>query len=164
MRNGERHPSSGDRIANVKTYTVVLSPNEGSSYWSVTCPAMPGSVSQGIGRKGALKNILEAMEGDIKHGPRLVPGYDPITADFFRPMFRNALIVNSGFDYQKAINYITAGHADAVAFGALFIANPDLPERFRRFGAAAPLNAGNPATYYGSGEVGYIDYPALADS
>ncbi len=47
----------------MKTYTVVLSPNEGSSYWSATCPAMPGSVSQGTGRKGALKNILEAMEG-----------------------------------------------------------------------------------------------------
>jgi predicted RNase H-like HicB family nuclease len=47
----------------MELYTVVLAPNEGSSYWTITCPAMPGCLSQGIGRKGALKNILEAMEG-----------------------------------------------------------------------------------------------------
>lgn len=44
-------------------YTVVLAPNEGSELWSVTCPAMPGCLSQGEGRDGALRNILEAMEG-----------------------------------------------------------------------------------------------------
>ena len=109
----------------------------------------------------AYVHILEAMEGDVKHGPRLVPGYEAISVSFFRPLFRNALIVNSQFDYAKATQYITNGYADAVAFGALFIANPDLPERFRRFGAEAPLNPGNPATYYGNGEKGYTDYPAL---
>jgi antitoxin HicB len=44
-------------------YTVVLAPNEGSSYWTVTVPALPGCVSQGIGKKGALRNVREAMEG-----------------------------------------------------------------------------------------------------
>ena len=61
--------------AGMTSYTVVLAPNEGSSYWTITCPAMPGVVSQGIGRKGALRNIVEAMElwlevaSEDGHGP-----------------------------------------------------------------------------------------------
>ncbi len=50
--------------------------------------------------------------------------------------------------------------ADVVAFGRLFIANPDLPERFRREG---PLNHYDRPTFYGGGARGYTDYPALAD-
>ncbi|MNO02444.1 N-ethylmaleimide reductase [compost metagenome] len=53
---------------------------------------------------------------------------------------------------------MTAGKADAVAFGVPFIANPDLPARLA---ADAPLNAANPQTFYGRGPVGYIDYPRL---
>jgi 2,4-dienoyl-CoA reductase-like NADH-dependent reductase (Old Yellow Enzyme family) len=53
---------------------------------------------------------------------------------------------------------LKAGEADAVAFGKLFIANPDLP---RRFALNAPLNAPVPETFYGPGPVGYTDYPAL---
>jgi N-ethylmaleimide reductase len=48
--------------------------------------------------------------------------------------------------------------ADAVAFGRLFIANPDLPERFR---LNAPLNSLDEATLYGGAEQGYTDYPAM---
>jgi N-ethylmaleimide reductase len=48
--------------------------------------------------------------------------------------------------------------ADAVAFGRLFIANPDLPERFRLH---ASLNALDEATLYGGAEKGYTDYPVL---
>jgi 2,4-dienoyl-CoA reductase-like NADH-dependent reductase (Old Yellow Enzyme family) len=54
---------------------------------------------------------------------------------------------------------LAAGEADAVAFGQLFIANPDL---VARFATHAPLNAPQPATYYGSGPEGYTDYPNLA--
>jgi 2,4-dienoyl-CoA reductase-like NADH-dependent reductase (Old Yellow Enzyme family) len=52
------------------------------------------------------------------------------------------------------------GKADAVAFGKLFIANPDLPARFARH---APLNRPEPSTFYAHGAQGYIDYPALAE-
>jgi N-ethylmaleimide reductase len=52
---------------------------------------------------------------------------------------------------------VSAG-ADLVSFGRPFIANPDLVERLRRNG---PYNEGNRATYYGGGEAGYTDYPAL---
>ncbi|MCU1252854.1 MAG: alkene reductase, partial [Edaphobacter sp.] len=48
--------------------------------------------------------------------------------------------------------------ADAVAFGKLFIANPDLPARFAK---GLPLNRPNAATFYAPGPEGYIDYPAL---
>ena len=50
------------------------------------------------------------------------------------------------------------GEADAVAFGVLFIANPDLP---RRFAINAPLNVPDPTTFYAEGPRGYIDYPFL---
>lgn len=53
---------------------------------------------------------------------------------------------------------IASGIADAIAFGRLFIANPDLPERFRR---GASLNEPDPSTFYGGGEKGYTDYPFM---
>jgi 2,4-dienoyl-CoA reductase-like NADH-dependent reductase (Old Yellow Enzyme family) len=53
---------------------------------------------------------------------------------------------------------LAAGEADAVAFGVLFIANPDLPERFAQ---DAPLNTPDPSTFYAKGERGYTDQPAL---
>jgi 2,4-dienoyl-CoA reductase-like NADH-dependent reductase (Old Yellow Enzyme family) len=52
-----------------------------------------------------------------------------------------------------------SGEADAVAFGQLFIANPDLPQRLR---INAPLNQPQPETFYHPGAEGYTDYPALA--
>lgn len=57
-------------------YTVVLAPNEGSSYWTVTVPALPGCVSQGIGKKGALRNVREAMELWLEVSSE--EGYGPI--------------------------------------------------------------------------------------
>ena len=51
-----------------------------------------------------------------------------------------------------------SGAADLVAYGKAFLANPDLPERFRR---QAPLNVPDPASFYGGDGRGYTDYPAL---
>lgn len=72
--------------------------------------------------------------------------------------FGGVYIANEGFTFETANKAIAAGEADAVAFGTLFIANPDLP---RRFALQAPLNPPNPVTFYGSGSGGYTDYPAL---
>jgi N-ethylmaleimide reductase len=55
---------------------------------------------------------------------------------------------------------VSAGHADAIAFGRTFIANPDLVERIR---SGAPLNPYNRATFYGGEEAGYTDYPTLTE-
>lgn len=72
--------------------------------------------------------------------------------------FGGIYIANQVFTKEKAEAAIAGGKADAVAWGQLFIANPDLP---RRFVENAPLNTPHPETFYGSGPVGYTDYPAL---
>ncbi len=89
-------------------------------------------------------------------GPRDLPGFDFAAA---RQAFRGAYIANNGYDRQMAIDAVESGRADAVAFGRLFIANPDLVTRLKR---GAALNAPNPQTFYTPGPVGYTDYPALA--
>ena len=73
-----------------------------------------------------------------------------------KEIFGGPLIANENFDLESAQRVIADGEADAVAFGRMFIANPDLPARFA---AAAPLNPPNPATFYASGPQGYTDYP-----
>lgn len=72
--------------------------------------------------------------------------------------FGGPFIVNENFTLDSAQAALDAGQADAVAWGKLFIANPDLPRRFK---LNAPLNEPNAATFYAQGEVGYTDYPAL---
>jgi N-ethylmaleimide reductase len=83
------------------------------------------------------------------------------TFDFavMRRCFKGAYIANAGYDQARAEAALASGYADLVAFGALFIANPDLPERFAK---KAPLNAPDPSTFYGGNEKGYTDYPFLS--
>jgi N-ethylmaleimide reductase len=93
--------------------------------------------------------------------PSGAPGEHPapdLSARFFRPIFPGTLIVAGGYTLERANAVLKAGLADLIAFGQPFLANPDLVERLRR---GAPLNAPNPATYYGGGAEGYIDYPTL---
>jgi N-ethylmaleimide reductase len=76
-----------------------------------------------------------------------------------REKYRGTLIVAGGFDRDTAEAWLEQGKADLIAFGRKFIANPDLPERFR---GRLPLNRDDPTTYYGGGPKGYTDYPSLA--
>ncbi|MFA7240070.1 MAG: alkene reductase [Sulfuricellaceae bacterium] len=76
-----------------------------------------------------------------------------------RRCFKGLYIANGGYDKTRANAALAAGAADLVAFGVPFIANPDLVERMIR---NAPLNAPDPATFYGGDEKGYTDYPFLA--
>jgi N-ethylmaleimide reductase len=69
-----------------------------------------------------------------------------------------AWMVNNGYDRPMAETAVAEGEADLVAFGQLYIANPDLVERLR---ANAPLNAPDRRTLYGGGAAGYTDYPFL---
>jgi len=66
--------------------------------------------------------------------------------------------VNENFSKETAEAAISAGEADAVAFGKDYIANPDLVRRLKE---GTPLNAWDSATFYACGEKGYIDYPEL---
>jgi N-ethylmaleimide reductase len=83
--------------------------------------------------------------------------------DFDWPTLRRAfagpVILNGGYDAAKAEAAIADGGADLVSFGVAFLANPDLPERFR---SRASLNAPHRSTFYGGGEEGYTDYPFMA--
>lgn len=84
--------------------------------------------------------------GDKRIGPQL------------KKAFGGVYIANEGFTQQTAEQVIKAGEADAVAFGKTFIANPDLPRRFKE---GAPLNPWDNSTFYAPGPKGYTDYPAL---
>jgi 2,4-dienoyl-CoA reductase-like NADH-dependent reductase (Old Yellow Enzyme family) len=74
--------------------------------------------------------------------------------------FGGVVVTNEGYALETAEEVLERGEADAVAFGKLFIANPDLPKRFAE---NAALNSPTPETFYSEGETGYIDYPALPE-
>jgi N-ethylmaleimide reductase len=99
----------------------------------------------------AFIHMIEGATG----GPRDVPGFD---FGWARKTFKGTYIANNGYDREMALKAVESEHADAVAFGRLYIANPDLVQRLKQ---NAPLNAPNPQTFYTPGEIGYIDYPAL---
>jgi N-ethylmaleimide reductase len=75
-----------------------------------------------------------------------------------RSHYKGVLVGNMGYSAEEAERAIAEGKLDAVAFGVPFLANPDLPERFRR---GAALNQADPATFYTPGPKGYTDYPTL---
>ena len=75
-----------------------------------------------------------------------------------RKHFDGLYIANGGFDFARADAAIAGNHADLVAFGVPFLANPDLPERFRQ---KRPLNEADQGTFYGGDEKGYTDYPSM---
>jgi N-ethylmaleimide reductase len=81
----------------------------------------------------------------------------PSAMVLYRPMWRGKLISAGGFTGETAEAGIAAGHADAIAFGRIFISNPDLPRRLQH---GYPLTPYNRATFYGGEEKGYTDYPA----
>jgi N-ethylmaleimide reductase len=81
----------------------------------------------------------------------------PSAMVLFRPIWRGVLISAGGFTGETAEAAIADGHADAIAFGRIFISNPDLPRRLRE---GFPLTPYNRATFYGGGETGYTDYAA----
>jgi N-ethylmaleimide reductase len=79
--------------------------------------------------------------------------------DLIREAYRGTLMIAGGFDRDTAGAWLEQGRADLIAFGRKFLANPDLPDRFR---LRAPLNPDDPTTFYGGGAKGYSDYPTLA--
>lgn len=103
----------------------------------------------------AYLHLLDPSEADLRHGGTPIPTRE------FRPLYQGTLMVNWDYDKDKGNAAIAAGDADLVSYGKLFIANPDLPKRFR---LNAPLNEPDPTTFYGGDERGYTDYPALADA
>jgi N-ethylmaleimide reductase len=87
-----------------------------------------------------------------------VPYAEPHIAKRYRAIYNGTLMINRNFDQEKGNKIIEEGCADLVAFGKLFISNPDLPERFAQ---NAKLTEWDASTFYTTGERGYIDYPMI---
>jgi len=81
----------------------------------------------------------------------------PSAMVLYRPIWKGVLISAGGFTGETAEAAIAEGHADAIAFGRIFISNPDLPNRLRH---GYPLTPYNRKTFYGGDVEGYTDYPA----
>jgi N-ethylmaleimide reductase len=84
----------------------------------------------------------------------------PSAMVLFRSVWSGVLISAGGFTGESAEAAIAAGHADAIAFGRIFISNPDLPRRLRQ---GLPLTPYNRATFYGGEAKGYTDYPVYGE-
>ena len=108
-----------------------------------------GYVAKELGRRGLAFLCAREAIGEDSLGPDL------------KRAFGGLYIDNERFTKQDGERVLAEGSADAVAYGKLFLANPDLP---RRFAENAPLNAPRPETFYASGAEGYTDYPALEDA
>ena len=83
----------------------------------------------------------------------------PKLSPLIRKVFTGPLVLNQEYSFEAGQADVASGLADAIAWGRAFIANPDLPERFRR---GAELAKDNFKTWYSPGAEGYTDYPALA--
>ncbi len=95
---------------------------------------------------------LHVLEGDMLGGDRRVDYHE------LKRRFGGLYMANNGYTQARAEQALQQGDADLVAFGQLFLANPDLPERFAQ---GARLNEPDPETFYGGDEKGYTDYPFL---
>ena len=108
-----------------------------------------------VDQLSALKLVyIHVIEG-ATGGPRDVAPFD---YDSLRKRFSGAYIANNGYDFKLATEVLEKNKADLIAFGKLFISNPDLVERLK---LGAPLNDFDKATFYGGGAKGYTDYPVL---
>lgn len=82
-----------------------------------------------------------------------------LSSSFFRTFYNGTIISAGGHNRETGEATLISGHADMIAYGRHFIANPDLP---KRFALNAPLNPYDRSTFYGGDEHGYIDYPFLS--
>lgn len=113
-----------------------------------------GHVLEELNRFGlAYAHITQVTAQDIAHGA--VKGVGPKE---LKPFWKSKVVSAGGFTFESGNKALAEGWADAIAFGVPFIANPDLPERFRK---NAPLNKPDEASFYGGTEKGYTDYPFL---
>jgi N-ethylmaleimide reductase len=137
----------------------------------------PGRVGVRISPLGTFNDMGDANPEetfacvvDVLNGYR--PGYlhvvedtiaDDRRADFFqrlRSAWKGIYVANGGYDAERGERAVSDRSVDAVAYGRLFLANPDLPMRLKRRG---PFNAPDTNSFYGGDERGYIDYPKMVE-
>lgn len=99
-------------------------------------------------------HVVERVQDSIASGEEALA-----LSTHLRALWKGLYVVNGGYDGPKGEEAVRTGHADAIAYGRAFLANPNLP---RRLQLGAALNEPDPATFYGGGAVGYTSYPALS--
>jgi len=105
-------------------------------------------------RKLAYLHLVEPMLS-LENHPHMIPH----VARHFRKHYTGTLVTAGNYTPESGKEVVDAGYADLVAFGRLFIANPDLPARILNH---SPFNAPDPDTFYTRGPEGYIDYPFVS--
>jgi N-ethylmaleimide reductase len=114
-----------------------------------------GHVLRELNRFGlAYAHITQVTAQDIAHGAQ-----EGVGPKELRPFWKGTIVSAGGFTKESGNSALAEGWADAIAFGVPFLANPDLPERFRK---DAALNQPDEASFYGGTEKGYTDYPFLS--
>jgi N-ethylmaleimide reductase len=116
-------------------------------------------VLQQLSARGiAYVHIIEPRSTNAGGGDEPLPHTAPNTAELFRTQFNGVFISAGGYDKNNAIAAVSSGLIDAVAFGRLYISNPDLAQRLK---VGAPLNPYDRSTFYGGDAKGYTDYPFM---
>lgn len=98
-------------------------------------------------------HMIEFVGGSMSTAP------ETRLASTIREILKGTFILNGGYNAQKGDEAIEKGEADLISYGSLFLANPDLPERFKKNSA---FNSPDSKTFYVGEEMGYIDYPKLS--
>jgi 2,4-dienoyl-CoA reductase-like NADH-dependent reductase (Old Yellow Enzyme family) len=148
------------------------------SVWGAGCVSVrlsPNGDSQGTDDSdpaaifGEAARVLQALDIGFlelrQPGPNGTFGRTDVPQQdgLIRSIYKGPLVLNSDYTAAQAEADVASGRADAISFGRPFISNPDLVERIR-VGASFAPNVGAPQTWYFPGDVGYIDYPTLAEA
>ncbi|WP_342249127.1 alkene reductase [Sphingomonas sp. OTU376] len=117
-----------------------------------------GHIASALDRVGlAYLHIVEPSTLGIETDTQFDPRWDLIVQQI-RRLYQGTMMLAGGYDQARAERALAEGRGDVIAFGKLFIANPDLPERFARH---APLNEPDRDSFFGGDARGYVDYPSL---
>ena len=123
-----------------------------------------GDVHQGGGDSNLAATFGYVAQEARKRGLAFICARESLDEPRLGPALKKAFggvyIANQKLTQEDGARLLARGEADAVAYGVLFIANPDLPLRFAK---NAPLNTPVPETFYAPGSVGYTDYPFLGE-
>jgi len=143
----------GNRVA------VRISPSGQFGTMSDSNPAATfGYLAEALNRFGLA--YLHVIEPRIRGYEDVKLNVPAVASKSLRGIFKGPILAAGGFSRDTAEEILAAGDADLVAFGRLFISNPDLPERLR---SGAPLNDYDRNTFYGGRGEGYIDYSFLGE-
>lgn len=139
---------TGIRLSPMTTFTAPLDSNPQALYGYVVEQLAPFKLA-----------YLHVIEGET--GGTRTPEGKPFDYEALHGAFKGAWMVNNGYSRELAVQTVADGKAELIAFGRLFIGNPDL---VRRLCDGAPLNDLQADKLYGGGAEGYTDYPMLTNS